>query len=47
VEGTWSDNTNFSGTTYVIYGCEGSDCETISAEVCTSLLHYQGFMSQE
>ena len=47
VEGTWSHNAHFSGTTYVIYGCEGGDCETISAEICTSILHYQGFMSQE
>lgn len=47
MDGAWTDNTNFSGTTYVTYGCEGSDCETLDAEVCTSRLHYQAFMSQE
>ena len=46
VVGTFTSATRLSGHVYVIYGCSGADCEDIGAEVCTTLIHYEGIPSE-
>jgi hypothetical protein len=45
VIGSFTEADRLSGHVYIVYGCTGSDCETIKASSCTSLVHYQGILT--